>query len=51
MVSAQNVRLVAEKLDGLCTCHSGRSWFVVAVEQLGWRRTLDSAGLACFRLN
>lgn len=47
VVSAQNVRLVAEKLNGLRTCGCVRSRFVVAIGQFGWRGTLDSACLAC----
>lgn len=43
VVSTQNVRLVAEKLNALCTSSCVRSRFVVAIEQFGWRWTLDSA--------
>lgn len=48
VVSTQNVRLVAEKLNALCTSRCIRSSFVVAIEQVGWRWTLGSACMSTF---
>lgn len=50
VVSTQNVGLLAEKLNGLCTTSCVRSRSVVTIKQFGWRGTPDSACLAYMRI-
>lgn len=48
VVSTQNIRLVAEKLNVPCTSRWVRNRFVVAMQQVGWRCTVGSACVSTF---